>query len=87
MARNNSETVTLMQLTITLPDTLPDEISQIIKKVKALFAQEGIAVEIKPEVLSGDSWDRLNIEEIAVDTGRVDFAENHDHYLYGTPKL
>ncbi|QTA93246.1 hypothetical protein [Desulfonema magnum] len=33
-----------------------------------------------------DPWDSLDIEEIAVDTGIEDFAENHDHYLYGTPK-
>ena len=75
-----------MQLTITLPDILPDEISQVINKLKDVFTQEGIAVEIKPEPLSGDSWDNLNIDESAVDTGKVDFAENHDHYLYGIAK-
>jgi len=75
-----------MQLTITLPDILPDEMSKVIKKVKALFTQEGIAVEIKPETLSDDSWDNPTIDEIAVDTGRVDFAENHDQYLYGIAK-
>ncbi len=32
------------------------------------------------------SWDELDIEIIAVDTGIQDFAENHDHYLYRTPK-
>jgi len=75
-----------MQLTITLPDILPIERSQVIKKVKALFTQEGIAVEIKPEALSEDSWDNLDFDQIAVDTGRIDFAENHDHYLYGIAK-
>ena len=75
-----------MQLTITLPDILPDEISKVIKKVKALFTEEGITIEIKPELSSVDSWDNLNIDQIAVDTGKVDFAENHDHYLYGTAK-
>ncbi|NMW17728.1 MAG: hypothetical protein HKK66_01615 [Chlorobiaceae bacterium] len=75
-----------MKLTITLPDILPDEISQVINKVKAVFTQEGIAVELKPETLSDDSWDNLNIDEIAVDTGRIDFAENYDHYLYGIAK-
>ena len=72
-----------MQLTITLPDILPDEMLQVIKKVKAIFTQEGIAVEIRPEVLSEDSWDNLDFDQIAIDTGKVDFAENHDHYLYG----
>lgn len=75
-----------MQLTITLPDILPDEISQVIKKVKALFTEQGIAVEIKHEVSVADSWDNLHIDQIAVDAGKVDFAENHDHYLYGIAK-
>jgi hypothetical protein len=72
-----------MQLTITLPDILPNEISRVIKKVKEIFSQEGITAEIKSEPLSPDAWDSLNFDEIAVDTGRVDFAKNHDHYLYG----
>ncbi|MEI6639882.1 MAG: hypothetical protein WCL46_09195 [Chlorobium sp.] len=75
-----------MQLTIPLPDILPDEISRVIKKVKEIFTQEGIVAEITPEPLSTDAWDSLNFDEIAVDTGRVDFAENHDHYLYGIAK-
>lgn len=75
-----------MQLIITLPDILPDQLSPVINKLKALFTKEGIAVEIKPEALSYDSWDNLNIDKIAVDTGRDDFAENHDHYLYGIAK-
>jgi hypothetical protein len=79
-----------MQLTITLPDILPDQIARVMRKVREFFAQEGIPVEIKPDVKpdesEGDSWDNLRIEDIAVDTGKTDFAENHDHYLYGTPK-
>jgi len=27
-----------------------------------------------------------NIDKYAVETGIKDLAENHDHYLYGTPK-
>ncbi len=27
-----------------------------------------------------------NINEIAVDTGITDLADQHDHYLYGLPK-
>ena len=75
-----------MQLTITLPDILPDQVTRVMTKVREFFAQEGIPVEIKPDAPEGDSWDNLNIEDIAVDTGITDFAENHDHYLYGTPK-
>jgi hypothetical protein len=75
-----------MQLTITLPDILPDQVTRVMAKVREFFAQEGIPVEIKPDAPKGDSWDNLNLEDIAVDTGITDFAENHDHYLYGTPK-
>ena len=75
-----------MQLTITLPDILPDQVTRVMTKVREFFAQEGIPVEIKPDAPKGDSWDNLKIEDIAVDTGITDFAENHDHYLYGTPK-
>ena len=60
-----------MQLTITLPDILPDEISRVIKKVKEIFTQEGIVAEITPEPLSTDAWDSLNFAEIAVDTGKA----------------
>jgi hypothetical protein len=75
-----------MQLTITLPDMLPDQVTRVMNKVREFFAQEGIPVEIKPDAPKGDSWDNLNFEDISVDTGITDFAENHDHYLYGTPK-
>lgn len=76
-----------MQLTITLPDILPNErISQFIGWVEEMFKKEGISVGIIQEPSSDDPWDNLNIDEIAVDTGIEDFAENHDHYLYGIPK-
>jgi hypothetical protein len=76
-----------MQLTISLPDMISDErISEFIKKMEKFFSEEGIPVEIKQDFSSDDPWDNLNIDEIAVDTGIEDFAENHDHYLYGTPK-
>ncbi|MDD1443727.1 hypothetical protein MEO93_25935 [Dolichospermum sp. ST_sed3] len=78
-----------MQLKISFQDIIPDEkISQFIKKVEEIFIKEGIIVKIKQELSSeDDSWDNLNINEIAVDTGIKDFAKNHDHYLYGTPKI
>ncbi len=28
-----------------------------------------------------------NIEKLAIETGLPDFSEEHDHYLYGIPKL
>jgi len=46
-----------------------------------------VSFEIKTEFPAEyDSWDKLDIEEISVDTGIKDFAQNHDYYLYGTPK-
>lgn len=77
-----------MQLTINLPDILSQEkTSQLIKEIENILLSEGISYELKKE-LNGedDPWDCLNIDEIAVDTGIKDFAENHDHYLYGIPK-
>ncbi len=73
-----------MQLTINLPDVLPTEkTSKLIQKIEQIFITEGISAEIE---LPTDSWDKLDVEKIAVDTGIQDFAENHDHYLYGNPK-
>lgn len=77
-----------MQIKINLPDNLTAEkTSQLIKNIENLLQKEGVFSEIendlKPDV---DPWDELNLENIAVDTGIKDFALNHDHYLYGTPK-
>ena len=77
-----------MQLTINLPDVLSEEqTSQLIKEIETILLSEGISYEIKQGLTKeSDTWDSLNIDEVAVDTGREDFAENHDYYLYGIPK-
>lgn len=76
-----------MQLTINVYDSVTEKVlSHVIKKIEHLFLKEGITVEIVKTMPDNDSWDSLNIEEIAVDTGIVDFAENHDQYLYGIRK-
>lgn len=78
-----------MQLTINVPDILPnDKLKSLISEIEKLLAKEGLSFEIekKTPALNDDPWDNLDIEEIAVDTGIEDFAENHDYYLYGTPK-
>ncbi|CAN2041712.1 conserved hypothetical protein [Candidatus Magnetomoraceae bacterium gMMP-15] len=77
-----------MQLTIDLPELLPNEkILQLISDIKKIFVKDGITFEIKQKIsIDDDPWDNLDIDEIAVDTGIEDFAKNHDHYLYGTPK-
>ncbi|NOQ36131.1 MAG: hypothetical protein GQ569_09590 [Methylococcaceae bacterium] len=75
-----------MQLTIELPDTLGDKLktmpnfNDFIVKILDKSLQNSEILE------TDDSWDNLNIEEIAIETGIEDLAENHDHYLYGTPK-
>ena len=79
-----------MQLTINVSDILPnDKWKRLISEIEKLLAKEDISFEIekKTYILNDDDpWDNLDIEEIAVDTGIEDFAENHDYYLYGTTK-
>jgi hypothetical protein len=76
-----------MQLIINLPDIIPNKILRLIQEVEDALIREGVAVEIrKNTVVSKDSWDDLDVNAISVDTGIKDFAENHDHYLYGLPK-
>lgn len=77
-----------MQIKINLPNNLTAEkTSQLIKNIKNLLQKEGVALEIENDLESDvDAWDKLNIENIAVDTGIEDFALNHDHYLYRTSK-
>lgn len=77
-----------MQLKINLPDTLTaEQTSQIIKKIEHLLEKEGVSLDIDNTLEKDiDPWDELDFENIAVDTEIEDFALNHDHYLYGTPK-
>jgi len=55
----------------------------LIERIEQIFIKENVSFEMKSEY---DSWDKLDIEKISVDTGIKDFAQNHDYYLYGTPK-
>ncbi len=77
-----------MQLTIKFPDFVPnDKVLRLIKEIEDAFVREGISIEIEKDIVtSEDSWDSLDVSAISVDTGVEDFAENHDHYLYGLPK-
>jgi len=75
-----------MQLTINISDMLPIEKAvMLISEIEELFVKKSISCKIEKTAYD-DPWDSLDIDEIAVDTGIEDFAENHDHYLYGTPK-
>ncbi|MEE4358875.1 MAG: hypothetical protein V2I97_20570 [Desulfococcaceae bacterium] len=76
-----------MQLTINISDMLPNEKALLlIAELEQLFVKKGISCKIEKTAAYDDPWDSLDIDEIAVDTGIEDFAENHDHYLYGTAK-
>lgn len=77
-----------MELTISVPEGLPNETwDRLVSEIQKVFLKEGIRCEIQKEgEESDDPWDNLDIDGIAVDTGVSDFAENHDYYLYGTPK-
>ena len=77
-----------MELTISVAEGLPNETwDRLVSEIQEVFLKEGIRCEIKKGgEESDDPWDNLDIDGIAVDAGVSDFAENHDHYLYGTPK-
>ncbi|MDM8516665.1 hypothetical protein QUF76_10725 [Desulfobacterales bacterium HSG16] len=78
-----------MQLTINISDLLPNEKAlRLIAEIEDLFTQKGISCEIEKNTLvNDDPWDNLDIEELAVDTGIEDFAENHDHLNSEMPSV
>jgi len=77
-----------MQLTIKFPEnTSPEQITKLIHNIKQISIQEGIDLKMESQSISkNDPCKELDFEQIAVETGVEDFAENHDHYLYGVPK-
>ncbi|MBF0234317.1 MAG: hypothetical protein HQK65_14955 [Desulfamplus sp.] len=78
-----------MQLMIKLPEILPDDmtVQLIINKLEDILGKDVFSYEIQKNEDNSDPWDNLDIDKISVDTGIADFAKNHDHYLYGTPKI
>lgn len=55
---------------------------------------DGTSVEVRPAMPNGalpnfpdDDFDLDDLAKFAVDTGIPDLALNHDHYLYGHPKV
>lgn len=78
-----------VQVTIEVPDNVPTELlKKRIKEIEANFKKE--IETLQKSNLTDDSnidpWDALDIESIAVDTGRTDGSINHDQYIYGKPK-
>lgn len=80
----------MQQTTINVPDNFPLELlKEKIKELEKTLQEEAKSYEKtsqKTTDLKPDPWDTLDIEAIAVDTGRTDGSINHDHYIYGSPK-
>jgi len=80
----------MQQAIINVPDNYPqNRLQKKIKEIEAGLKKEVQALQQKQntiEDLDIDPWDALDIESIAVDSGRLDGSINHDHYIYGIPK-
>ncbi|MCX7066250.1 MAG: hypothetical protein NTW85_00900 [Methylococcales bacterium] len=78
-----------MQITINVPDTLPQErLKQRIKELEQSLINEArfFAVFSKQQAVMDDPWTNPDISLPSTDTEIKDFAVNHDHYLYGVDK-
>jgi len=78
-----------MQITINVPDTLPEErLKQRIKELEQSLITEAkfFAVFSKQQAATDDPWTTPDVSLPATDTGIEDFSINHDHYLYGIDK-
>ena len=77
----------MRQVTINVPDNYPqDKLQEKIKGLETSLKKEADALQQVQNTTDVDPWDALDIEAIAVDTGRKDGSIQHDHYIYGTPK-
>lgn len=78
-----------MQITINVPDTLPQErLKQRIKELEQSLINEAkfFTLFLKQHTEIDDPWTNSDIALPTIDTGIEDFAINHDHYLYGLDK-
>jgi len=67
-----------MQVKINSPDAnIYGMILQKMSEIKETFSPKGVMFDIIQKQTI-DPWDSLNIDEVAVDSGIEDFAENHD---------
>jgi len=70
------------QEVIEMINQLPDEqLPKVVDYIKQLFLQK---TEVYVEKLSREQEELLDLLNYTIDSGRGDFAERHDHYLYGT---
>jgi hypothetical protein len=78
-----------MQITINVPDTLPQErLKQRIKELEQSLVIEAkfFAIFSQQQAILDDPWINPGVALPAIDTGIEDFAINHDRYLYGVDK-
>jgi hypothetical protein len=81
-----------MHMSIFVPDNLPAQrIHQRIRELEESFREEAkfineLSKKDQTHSLATDPWANPSLDCPAVDTGITDFALNHDHYLYNTPK-
>lgn len=67
---------------IEMVNQLPEEqLQKVVDYLKQLFLQK---TEVSVEKLSKEQEELLDLLNYTIDSGRGDFAERHDHYLYGT---
>ena len=77
----------MQQVTINIPESYPQaRLEEKIKEIEKNLEKEALAFKKHPREELIDSWDALDIDAIAVDTGRKDGSINHDHYIYGLPR-
>jgi len=81
-----------MQISIQVPDNLSAQrIYQRIRELEESLREEAkfissLSKKTPPDTPSDDPWSNPDAVFPTTDTGIADFALNHDHYLYGTPK-
>jgi len=71
-------------------------LAELLRTIEESELEKALANYLKPfeakfeakTEKNDDMWTDFleNIDKYAVETGIKDLAENHDHYLYGTPK-
>jgi hypothetical protein len=78
-----------MQITINVPDTLPQErIKQRIQELEQSLINEATFLSFfaQKQTVIDDPWTNPDSVLPSVDTGIEDFSIHHDHYLYGLDK-
>jgi hypothetical protein len=72
------------QEVINIIDQLSNEqLEKVANYIKVLFSQTKREHEKK---LDEEQQELLDLLNYTIDSGRGDFSEKHNHYLYGLPK-